>query len=100
MPSENIEDQSGAVNHFHFDHILQCAALRGRELRIGDHRIGFYRSHNIGKLLRFTRTQECCGIGESTLLNDAIEYLRTGRLRESRKFTERIFCLFERPFRP
>ncbi len=90
---ENIQDQPGAIEHLHVQHLFQVALLRGRQLPIEDDQRGLGRFHHRFQLLRFALAQVGARIGLLAPLRDDLHHLAAGGVRQLFQLGERLFPL-------
>ena len=92
MLGEDVQDERRAVNDLCVHDVLECAALRGRELGIDDHGIRAGRGDDLCELGGLTRAKVRGRVRDLAALEHSIEHLRARRLGKRSKLTQRFLA--------
>ena len=96
MLAEDVENDGGAVDDLHLHHVFQGAALAGRELGVGDDRVGAQLSHDQRQLCRLALAEIRARVGVWATLKQAVEHNGAGGLGERSKLPQRVLGVLER----
>ena len=97
---EDVEDEPGAIDDLHLDHLLQVTQLAGAELSVADDGVGAAGDDEVPQLARLARADVRRGIRPVAPLDDAVEHQRPGRLRQGGQLPEAALRLVGRAFSP
>ncbi len=82
MLGEDVQDQRGAVDNLDLDGTLQAPQLAGREFAVADDRVSSVRGNDLGQFPRLARSDVGSGVRPAAALDQRVQYLRTGCLRQ------------------
>jgi hypothetical protein len=82
MLGEDIQNQRGAIDDLYLHDVLELAQLTRAQLAIANHRVRASRSDDFGQFRGLASADVCCRVGPLAPLNETLENLRSGRLRE------------------
>src|SRR5690606_26190773 len=88
--AEDVEDDRGAIDHFHLDDVLECAPLARRQLAVGDDGVSTGRCDEVLELLRLPASEIRGRVWLRTPLQYAVQNDSTGCFGEGCEFTKRI----------
>ncbi|MDF2493042.1 MAG: methylase RsmC, partial [Microbacterium sp.] len=90
MLAEDVEDDRGAVDDLDLHDVLEGAPLAGRELGVGDDRVGTGGRDDAAQLLGLPSSDVRRGIRVRAPLQHPVEHDRAGRLGESRELAQGV----------
>ena len=88
---KDVQDDRSTVDHFDFDDVLECSALRGSEFRVRHHCVGAFAPDDGLQFLGLSLTKVSRSIRVRQTLENAIEDQRARRLTQCRQFLEGVF---------
>ena len=93
MAGKNIQDELGAIQNAARERLLKIAQLRGRQVVIEEHQVGFRGRSDAGDLLDLARADQRGRVKPGASLHDLGNYHSTGARNQLAELGKRFFSV-------